>query len=110
MSDLNKLEQQRKDAKKAVDFRDTVLRLAENPDFRAVIREEFMVRDCARFVRESINPNIDATGRADALGFAQAAGYLKNWLNVAIQKGDVAAGQITQIDEALDEIRAEGGE
>ena len=110
MSDLNKLQNQHEQAKALIERRDVILRLSENPDFKTVIREGFMVEDCARYVRESINPGLSAEDRASALGFAQAAGYLKQFLNVAVMQGNTAENEIRQIEEAMDEVRAEGGD
>ena len=103
---ITDLEDHLNDMKKLVERRDAILRLADNRDFRVVIREAFMVEECARYARESGDPALTPNQREDALNMAQAAGHLKRFLNIAIQIGDQAAGSIEAINEALDEERA----
>lgn len=105
---IEQLEQQIKDEQGRIDRRDCILRLAKNADFRRVIIEDFSVTECSRYVRESINPMLGDKEKADALSMAQAAGWLKQWLNVNIQMGDIAAKNVTDANNAIEEIRAEG--
>lgn len=107
MSHLEALEQQLKGNKERIAFRDVVHRLTQNADFRRVIIEEFTTRDCARLVQESADPLLKADERADALAMAQSAGHLKRWLINQIQFGDTAAGQISDLEEAIAAVRAE---
>ena len=107
MSYITQLEDQQADERLRVERRDAILRLVDNPDFRKVIAEGFFVTDCARYVRESINPVLDKQAQADALSMAQAAGWLKQFLNVGIRMGDTAANTLRELDEALAEARVE---
>lgn len=107
MSDIANLEEQRKDMQAQVDLRDRILRLSENADFRAIVRENFFVEACAGFVRESVNPALPAEARERCLAFAQSAGYFKQWLNNQILLGNQAAQTIFDIDNTIDELRAE---
>ena len=107
MNMITRLENQQNDERARVERRDAILRLSANPDFRKIITEEFFFTECARYVRESISPVLDDKAKADALSMAQAAGWLKQYLNVSIQMGDVAANNILALDEALAEARAE---
>lgn len=107
MNTLEQLEQQLHDEKLKVERRDAILRLTNNADFKKVIREGFMVEDCARYARESINPMLTPDERANALAFAQAAGYLKQFLNIAIQMGDSAVETVSRCEDAIDQVRAE---
>lgn len=107
MNTLEHLEQQLVDTKLLVERRDAILRLTNNADFKKVIREGFMIEECARYTRESINPMIPKEEQAFSLAMAQAAGYLKQYLNISIQRGDSAADTIPRLDEAIDEVRAE---
>lgn len=109
MNHIERLEQQQADERERVARRDAILRLSGNADFRKVIIEDFSTKECARYARESVNPGISPEDRAHALAMAQAAGYLKQFLNVNIQIGDTAEDTIRQIDEALAEARAEEG-
>ena len=88
--------------------RDDLLKLSEIPEYKRLIREDFMVTDCARFVEQSVNPAItDPAQRADALAKAQAAGHLKQYLSVIVLQGNHAEREIFAIDEALEELRAD---
>ena len=65
------------------------------------------MQECARYAQVSGDPNVDATGRADALAIAQAAGHLKRYLSVVVQMGNHAENEIVNIEQAIDEARAE---
>ena len=108
-SEVNALEQQLSDAKLLVERRQMAMRLEKNRDFKKLILDEFCVEECARYARESANPALTAEQRADALALAQAAGHLKRFLSVVCQMGNVAEGQMVDINEAIEEARAEEG-
>jgi hypothetical protein len=57
---ITDLEDQLNDTKKLIERRDAILRLADNRDFRVIIREAFMVEECARYARESGDPALTA--------------------------------------------------
>lgn len=105
MSRIEALEDQLKDSKALVVRRDTILRLSKNADFRKVILDDFFVEECARYARESGDPALTDVQRADALAIAQAAGHLKRYLNIQIQLGNQAEGQLTAIEGAIEEER-----
>lgn len=107
MPTIEAIEQQLKGNKKLVEFRNAVVRLTNNADFRKVIIEGFSTHDCARLVQESSDPLLKADERADALAMAQAAGHLKRWLINQIQFGDTAEGQLADLNEVLEEMRLE---
>lgn len=107
MSEVSRLESQREAAKTLVEHRDLILKLTNNREFKKIIREEFMVQECARYAQNSNNPALGAAEQADCLAIAQAAGALKRWLNVKIQMGDKAANDIAELDEAIREAREE---
>lgn len=107
MNRIDLLEQQLVGEKERLAKRDAILRLSKNADFRKIITEGFFIEDCARYVRESINPVLEPREQAMALAMAQAAGYLKQFLNISIQMGDVAAGTISELDVAIQEERAQ---
>lgn len=105
MSRIEALEDQLKDSKALVKRRDTIIQLSKNADFRKVILEDFFVEECARYARESGDPALTPEQRADALNVAQAAGHLKRYLNIQIQLGNQAEGQLTAIEGAIEEER-----
>lgn len=110
MNQVQKLEDQLLTENERVERRDAILRLSKNPDFRKLIVEGFMQKECARYTHESADPGLTAEQRADALGIAQSAGHLKRFLNVAIQFGDVADRTIKDLHQAIEEARQEDNE
>jgi hypothetical protein len=108
-TDLQQLETGLEEAKKIIAFRDAILKLTENREFKRVVREEFFERDCARYARESADPSLTDRQRADALAMAQAAGHFKRWLSIQLNMGNAAAEQMVEIEAAIDEVRAEEG-
>lgn len=110
MSEVNALEHQLNKQREAVKRRDVAIKLSKNPDFKKLILEEFCVQECARYAQSSADPSLDATSRADALGIAQAAGHVRRWLSVTVTMGDVAAGQIEDLENAIIEARQEAGD
>jgi hypothetical protein len=104
---VQQLEAQRENMKQQIEMRAAVQRLIKNPDFRKVIEQEFMLKECARYAQSSADPALPEKSQKDALALAQAPGHLKRFLSVSIQMGNVAEDQLQSIDDALDEARAE---
>lgn len=107
MSDTHALEHRRKELLTAVERRALALKLSSNRDFKKLILDEFCVNECARYAQLSGDPRASAEERADSLALSQSAGHLRRWLSVTVQLGDIAVREIEDIDDALDEIRAE---
>lgn len=106
-SQVNELEKQLKDTKEQVAIRDTVLRLTNNRDFKKIILEDFCEAHAARNIRMSVDTNIDEKTAKACIAAGQAAGHLKQFLSFLVQRGNHAAGQVEQIEEALVEARGE---
>ena len=104
---VNQLEAQRDGMKQAVEMRQAVQRLTQNVDFRKVITEQFMEKECARYVHASADPALAERNQKDALAIAQASGHLRRYLSVLIQMGNAAENELVSIDSALDDARAE---
>ena len=107
MANIEQLEQQKIGMREAIERRDIAVRLAGNRDFKKLILEYFCVEECARYARQSADPAMDAAAQKDSLAMAQAAGHLKRFLSVVIRMGDDCAGHMAELDEMLDELRAE---
>lgn len=107
---IQELESSIQQQKTLVAMRDAALRLADNKDFKSLILDGFCLTEAARYVQSSGDPALGAGERADALALAQASGHLKRFLSVTILMGNTAANNIRQSEEAIDQIRAEGGE
>lgn len=110
MSEVSALEKQLNDAKVAIERRATALRLYNHPDFKNLIIDEFCTKECARYAQASADPALNADQRADSLGIAQAAGHLRRFLSVIVTMGNQAEGQMSSIEEAIEEARQEEGE
>lgn len=110
MSTLQQLEQQLTDAKTLIDVRQMALRLSQNTDFKKLILEGFCVTEAARYVQTSADPAIGAEERADALAMAQASGHLKRFLSGCVQMGAYHERTLPELEAAIEEARAEGGD
>lgn len=108
-SEVSALEEQRSNAKLLIERSQMAMRLEQNHDFKKLILENFCVEECARYARESASPALDAQSRADALALAQAAGHLKRFLSVTVQKGFAAQNEMPDLEEAIEEARAGEG-
>lgn len=101
------LTEQRKACLSQVERRDALLKLSEIPEYKRIIREEFMVEDCARYAQNSVSMAIqDPAERALSLAMAQAAGYLKQYLSVIILQGNTAENTLRELDSVIEEYRA----
>lgn len=109
-ADIQLLEEHRDELKKQVELNEAIVRLMKNRDFRKVILDAYMVADCARLAHTSCDPILSVQERADALSMAQAAGHLKRWLAVQGRMAENAERGIADVNQTLDELRAEGVE
>lgn len=80
-------------------------RLTLNPDFKLIFMEGFLKEDAARFVQLSIDMEMSQEQRQDALGTAQASGYLKKYLHYIGLMGRQAESQIDQLEQELEDLR-----
>lgn len=100
-SEIAQLQEMKKQRQAVVEMRDRLIRLYNNPDFKAVFLHEYMVVEVARFMETAGNPNVPAPQRADALQQAYAPGCLKRWLDARLMMGDTAEEQMGEIDEEI---------
>jgi hypothetical protein len=107
MNTVAQLEKQQDDLKAFVRHSEMAQRLMGNRDFKALILDDYLIKEAARLVQLSDDPIVSLPERADALNMAKATGHLKRYLNVTIMMGDRAAIDIRDIDDTLVEARAE---
>lgn len=100
---LNRLKKQHKNA---VEFRDRVIRLYNNPDFKEVILKFYMVNEVASFMEVAGSPVLPDRQRKDALDAAYAPGHLKRWLDARLSMGDNSETTLEEIEEAIIEEEA----
>lgn len=107
MSEIQELVQEIAKAKVAAEQLVKMERLKANPDFRDLIVQGFIVDECARHARLSVDVDMSEEDRKDALGFAQAAGYLQRWIEVFCKMATTASDDIADMENTLAEMRAE---
>jgi hypothetical protein len=103
--ELEALERDIDASKKRIAFAERVTRLLENPDFRAVIMEEYIVQEAARLVQQSVSPALNESQRKDSLSMAQATGHLKQWLQVTQTVADTLRDRLGEMDSTVEELR-----
>ena len=90
-----------------VEKADKVKRLMENPLFKEIIAEGYLVQEAARLARMMNDPTIDAETRVfverDLMGPSAVARYL----SFMVTMGERAAQDIREANQELEEIRAE---
>lgn len=89
---------------------EAIERLFRSRDFKKIILEDFAVKDCARYLRESCDPMLDDRQRADALAMAQAGGHLLRYLDLADRMGAYSKEKIVELQQEIDLMRAEPDE
>ena len=107
MNQIKESEERIEQLKKIAEFADAVMRLQQNPDFRLVINEGFMLHHAARYAQESGDPALSAVQRQDALNMAQASGHLKRFLSISVVMGNDADNDIQNTKQLIEELRAE---
>lgn len=110
MSQILELEAEKQRLQKQVVFRDQILKLSENHEFRKVIHDGFLNEECARSARMAGEPTLSDIERRNMLDMAMAAGHLQRYLSANVQMGNRAEETIIQYDQELEELRAEGAE
>lgn len=103
---IEQLEIQLAGSKEQVELRNAAQRLWDNRDFKKVILQQFMEKECARYAQQGGNPALPLAEREDCLNIAMAAGHLKRFLSVLVQMGNAAENQLTDIENAIDAERA----
>lgn len=102
MTELEQLQEQREQYKKAIEIKNAIERLNSNSDFQKIILELFCVTECARYVQSSVNINLPPENRNWALQMAQAGGLLKEFLIVKITQGNHAENNMSKLEEEIE--------
>lgn len=101
MSEVQQLKSQLEYSKHLITLRDKVLELRKNENFKYLIEEVFMEKECAAYARESANHDLTPEERESSLAMAQAAGYLDKFLNKYLILGQQAENTIPHIEQAI---------
>lgn len=108
MSEVQQLNDQLEYSKHLVKMRDTVVRLRKNKDFKYLIDEVFLEKECAAYARASADYSLDEDSRKSSLAMAQAAGHLETFLNKYMVMGAQAEATIPHVEQAILEAMQEG--
>lgn len=86
--------------------RDAVLRLTDNPDFKKIVVDGFLLHDAATYVQVAGDPSVPKDSREDALNIAMASGHFKRFLSITIQMGNVAENSLPAYAQEVEDLRA----
>lgn len=103
MSEVDELINEKERLNKLIQLKNKVLKLKENKEFQEIILENFCEKDCAGYIRTSINTCISKKSRKNALELAKASGHLLNYLDVIITQGNVAEKQLLVLETEFEE-------
>lgn len=93
------------EARKLIRLKDMALRLAENPDFKELIRDGYFVEEAARLVHVFSDPNLVAQ-RDEIARDMHAIGTLKRFLHLRVLQGRAAERELPEHESNLQELRA----
>ena len=101
MSDLTELQNQLKILKDAVSYGEKVKLLKSNSLFKEIILQDFCIKEMQRCaglaVSEKVNPDL----RNLANEMSKAGAVLTNFLNYIETAGNVAAGEISEVEDEI---------
>lgn len=106
-SEIEQIELTIEEAEKMVERMERALRLAENPDFKALILEGYFKEEAIRLTHLLSAPALSPKMREDTIKGLEAIGLLKQHLHAVVQKGVLAEQEIKEAREEADLIRAE---
>ena len=97
-----------KQAKEAVELKDSVLKLQKNKDFKAVINEGYFEKQASRLVLLKADPSMQSErDQKEIDNNIIAIGYLRQYLSTLVQLGYKAEREVVDAEQAREEIVAE---
>jgi hypothetical protein len=108
MSNLNDLNEEKRNVEAALEFSSKVERLLNNKDFQEIIEKNYFKEEPIRALRLSIQPAIDAATKEDCIRIAQAPGYLINYLRYHLNNIEKLKSDLENINNAIHEIQTMG--
>ena len=104
MSDVEQIEISLEHAKEIVAKRDWAHKLSSNREFKKLILDGYFKDEAARLVGRAADPSMKAH-KEDIFSAIEAISHLRQFLQNIIRMGDVAAADIEEHEEALEEAR-----
>ena len=96
------------DAKKAVAFKDAILRLQKNRDFKKVFAEAYFKDEAARLALALTNYEMqDEIDQRNLDEQIRAIGHVQNWLRTKIQLGEHMENEIEDYEKELEKADQE---
>jgi hypothetical protein len=91
----------------AVKRADTVKRLSENKDFQEIVDKGYFADEAARMLLLRDDPNLPADKKKFLEADMYGPGAFKRYLSTIVTMGNIAANQIAELKETMDEINEE---
>lgn len=104
-NEVRDLERENENLRERVAKGELAKKVLENKDFKAFILDYFCTQECARYAQASCDVKLDEESRADALGYAQSAGYLKRFLDNTVTLGHQAVQSIRSNEDEIIRLR-----
>lgn len=95
------------EAEKMVKRGQAAERLSLNPDFKALVLDGYFVEEAARLVHLSSDPTIPENIRDVVVRDLAGPGAFKRYMTAMVQMGNMAANEIEDHRETLEELREE---
>lgn len=105
-NDIEQIELTIQEAEKLVERAAQARRLAKNRDFRLLVIDGYFLNEAARLAHLVSDPGA-APHREAIMRDLDGVGAFKRYLHTCTQFGDMAAVEIKDAREAMEEIRAE---
>lgn len=106
MSQTEEIELSIAEAKKMIARKDAANRLADNADFKELILEGYLKEEAIRLGHISADANMKPH-REDIFLALQGISLFRQYMQNMIRMGDIAAAELFDHEQALDEVRAE---
>ena len=107
MSEVKMLEDNLEAARKQAEFHKKLIRLTENPDFKELIIDGFIIAECARYTGLSVNLDVPADIRENSALFAKSTALLAQWIDRNLSLTQSAQEDIVMLEGELTLARQE---
>jgi hypothetical protein len=106
-SDIEQIELSISEARKMVEKGRMAEELSTNRLFKKLVLDGYFMEEAARLVHLSSDPNLPENIRTVVMRDINGPGAFKRYLSTLVQMGRMAAQEIRDAEQTLDEIRQE---